>query len=62
MKPVPTDVAKPDADTRLLCEAPGGCPHTAAWLTDAGFFYCQGHQYLGDAEATLAQAVKAASC
>lgn len=39
---------------RIVCEAPGGCPHTAAWLTDAGFLYCQGHKYLGDNEAELA--------
>lgn len=56
-----TTLTRLEAAQRILCEAPGGCPHTAAWFTEAGVLYCQGHKYLGDAEAQLAANVKAAT-
>lgn len=42
---------------RIACDS-HSCPHTAAWLTDSGMLYCQGHQYLGKTGTVLPTGVK----
>lgn len=64
MTPVTTPMVKQITRGKksfLPCDCKG-CPHTAVWVTDAGFLYCQGHKYLDDAEAQLSTAVQAATC